>query len=200
MDAMPRVRCLPGLALLAALLTGAGVLAAGAQDEAFPRTKNLGRAAAEYRDDTIHVAAAYYYSQLQHESRWLLIETAIGTVRPMVIPRDGISLETPEGRDIPLASQERFGADTPRVRVLVQNASSVRHNVASYFNRRDVEFFRFFALPFEGIVSTELLADERYVLVGDLFFEAPTGLWDKGTYRLIVRGADARAELPIVLQ
>jgi len=38
------------------------------------------------------------------------------------------------------------------------------------------------------------------VAVGPLFFEAPTGAWESGTYALVVRHRKGTAELPITLE
>ena len=83
-------------------------IAAGAQQttrELFPNTTNRGRAAVEYEDDDLHVVAAHYYSQRNHDSRWLLVEVAVSVDRAMRIDREDIHLLTPDGRQVPLATQ-----------------------------------------------------------------------------------------------
>jgi hypothetical protein len=37
------------------------------------------------------------------------------------------------------------------------------------------------------------------LMIGDLFFENPRGLWDKGLYTLTVQSDRAKVELPITL-
>jgi hypothetical protein len=44
------------------------------------------------------------------------------------------------------------------------------------------------------------VVDVHRVVVGELFFESPTGLWEDGTYSLIVRHEQGQAELPIELE
>lgn len=184
-----------------ALTALAGVRPLVAQDETFPHTEDVGRAAAEYDDQDIQAVAAYYYSQQNHDSRWLLIEAALTTERRMIITRGDISLVTPDGLDVPLASQRRFREDTNRVRLLVQNASSQRHGVDTYFTtRRRREAMRFFALPFQGTVQNDFVVDRDRMAWGDLFFESPTGLWEAGTYTLVIQGDGVSARLPIRLQ
>jgi hypothetical protein len=189
---------------LAGLLVGAlaalAVTSAAAQGE-FPFTRERGRAAVEFSNDDIHVVSAYYYSQQNHDSRWLLIQTAVSTTRLTTISREDFSLRTPDGREIPLASQTRVGEDVQRIQLLLQNAATVRHNVTSYFNQRDrTTSMRFFTLPFGGVVHDDFVVDAHQVAVSDLFFEAPTGRWEDGTYALIVRHDQGRAELPIELE
>ena len=179
------------------------VLSAGlaAQEEFSSANRQRGRAAVEYRDEEIHMVAAYYYSQRNHESRWLLIEAGISTDAPATIHRNQIALRTPQGREIPLATQRRIGEDVPRIEQLLQNAGVLSHNVASYFNQRDrTESMRLFTLPFGGVVSDSFVVDRHRVAVGPLFFEAPTGAWERGTYALIVRHEKGTAQLPINLE
>ena len=172
-----------------------------AQEEFSSANRQRGRAAVEYRDADIHVVAAYYYSQRHHESRWLLIETGISTDDLTTIHRNAIALRTPQGREIPLASQRRVGEDVGRIEQLLQNAGVLSHNVASYFPQRDrTEDMRLFTLPFGSVVHDDFVVDRHRVAVGPLFFESPTGAWERGTYALIVRHSKGTAELPIHLE
>jgi len=165
-----------------------------------PNTKELGRAAVEYRDDGVHLVAAYYYSQVNHETRWLLIETALTTEARTTIPREAFRMMTPAGVEIALASQERFFRETEQIRLLLQNAAMVRHNVRSYFNRRpQVEPLRFFSLPPGPLVQSNVRVDRFRVVVGDLFFETPTGVWEQGIYTLVLDHEGTHAAVPIDL-
>lgn len=190
-----------GIVALAALAALAGNWSVRAQDEAFPNTKEVGRAATEFNDGAIQAVAAYYFSQRNHDTAWLLIEVALTTESSMVLGREDFTLLTPDGTDVPLATQRRFREDINRTRLVLQNASTQRHGVEDYFNtRRRREPLRFFALPFEGTVSTEAVVDRNRMTWGDLFFESPTGLWDAGTYSLLIQGDQASASLPINLE
>ena len=185
------------LTLCAAAVTlSAQTLAA--QEEFSPANKSVGRAAVEYRDADAHVVAAYYYSQRNHESRWLMIEAGVSTSDSNTIERSAIALRTPQGREILLATQRRVGEDVSRIEQLLQNARVLSHNVASYFVQRDrIESMSFFTLPFGPVVHDSFVVDRHRVVVGPLFFEAPTGAWEKGTYARIVRHSKGAAELPI---
>ena len=187
--------------LLSVVLTLTVAGSAQAQNELFPYTKDWGRAAVQYKDDAIHLVAAYYYSQRNHDSRWLLIEAAVSTEARMTIHRDAIQLITPDGVEITLAAQERFARDIRRVRPLVQNATATRHGVRSYFNRRGwSENFRFFSLPWGPIVYDDFVVDSFRVAWGDLFFESPTGSWGDGIHSLVIQHEGARAAVPIDLE
>lgn len=87
------------------------------------------------------------------------------------------------------------------MRPVVQSAAASRHGMTAYFNQRDrTERMKLFALPFQGIVHNDFVVDVHRVAVGDWFFESPTGLWERGTYSLVVRHERGEAQLPIELQ
>jgi hypothetical protein len=185
-------------AFCTAILAVSGV---AAQQEFSSANKRLGQAVVEYRDKVMHVVAAYNYSQRNHDSHWLLIEAAVSTSDEAIIRRDAIALRTPQGREIPLATQRRVGEDIKRVEQLLQNARVQTHNVASYFTQQDrTEDMQLFRLPFGPVVHDEFIVDRDRVAVGALFFESPTGAWERGTYALVVRHRKGAAELPINLE
>jgi hypothetical protein len=186
------------LLLVATTLTLAGT--AQAQNEGFPNTKAQGRAAVEYEDDAIHLVAAYYYSQRNHDSRWLLVEAAVSTEDRMTIHRDSIRLVTPDGVEITLAGQKPFSQDIQRIRLDMQNARTTRHGIGSYFNRQRSEEFRFFQLPGGPVVYDNFVVDNLRVAWGDLFFESPTGSWEDGVYTLVIEHEGVRAAVPIGLE
>jgi hypothetical protein len=189
-----------GLALVFSAALAGGALTSG-QVERSPYAREVGRAAVEYRDAHVHVVAAYYYSQRNHDSRWLMIQAAVSTTRALVIERDDMALRTPEGREIPLATQRRFGQDSARITSLLQNARTSGHDVVSYFVQRDrVDSMRLFTRPFGGVVHDSFVTDDHRVTAGTLFFEAPTGRWAEGTHTLIVRHEGGVAALPIELE
>lgn len=190
---------LAGLSCVAALAMA--MPRAAAQQEFKSANRQIGKAAVEYRDKAIHAVAAYYHSQRNHDSRWLLIESALSTTENTIIKREHIVLRTPQGREIPLATQRRIGEDIKSIEQLLQNAKVQTHPVTSYFRQSDrTEDMKLFRLPFGPVVHDEFVTDRDHVATGPLFFEAPTGAWEKGTYALIVRHSKGVAEMPIVLE
>jgi hypothetical protein len=106
-----------------------------------------------------------------------------------------------DGREVPVASQRDFSVDHPRTRALVQNASTQRHGLRSYFKNPDNRNFRFFVQPFDGLAYDFFDVTDWQIGWGDLFFASPAGAWEEDTYSLVVNGADGtRAMLPIELE
>jgi hypothetical protein len=192
---------LAGIVLVASSAV-AGQPATRAVPKEFDNVRTLGRALSEFRDGRIQVAAAYYYSQSNHDTPWLLIELGALGEQITEIERDGIELVTPAGRVVRLASQARWARDTTRNSLLLQQAAPLRHPVASYFTPANGQTsLRFFTRPPNpGTVQKVVNLQPKELVLGDLLFESPTRLWDKGTYALVIRHDGAEAVLPIELR
>jgi len=187
------------LPLVLGLLWGAAHLLA--QERSFPRTKQMGRATVEYKDEILQIVASYDYSQRYHSSNWLLIDVAAWTKRRLILERDNITLVTPSGSQTMVAAQRRFLMDSPSISSLRQNAQIWRRELNIYlspFARR--ESLKFFALPGEGIIGDTALLDKDRVTAGEVYFEMPLGGWETGTYALVIDHPNARAALPIALE
>ena len=131
----------------------------------------------------------------------MTVHTAISTADETIIHRNEIALRTPQGREIPLATQTRIGEDVNKVEQLLQNAKVQTHDVASYFRQQDrLEDMQLFRLPFGPVVHNEFIVDRDHVAIGPLFFEGPSGAWADGTYALVIRHGTNTAELPIELE
>lgn len=173
-----------------------------ADDNAFPRTKSMGRATTEYRDDRVHAVVVYDYSQRNHEGAWLLVQAGVAVQQRTTVKRENFSIVMPDGRQVPLATQEQFLADSAAITRLRQNASIFRREVKTYFPAsRRTDILRFVALPGDGLArELSFLIEEQAVAIGDLYFKSPTLRWESGTYRFIFDHEKGRAEIPIRLE
>ncbi len=189
--------------IAAALLVGmvGPVVAERPQPREFSRVTQQGAALVEYHDGVTQVVAAYYHSQRNHDTPWLLIEVGLSSPRPFVLRRDRVWLVSPSGNAVPLAGQRRWGADSARARSLLQQARITRHQVGAYFLGRGGQRLRFFGRPEQGqtVVDVAQVAPEE-VLLGDLMFESPTGAWERGTYALEIEHDLGTVALPIELR
>ena len=191
------------LALVAlALPSGSGASAQSPRQRELPNVTPLGAALTEYKDPQVRALAAYYHSQRNHDSAWLLIEFGVASPQPLVLRRTAVALVTPAADVVPLATQQRWGADSTRGRLLLQQARTSRHQLRSYFpDIRGSEQMRFFGRPENGetVIDAVQSAPDQ-VLLGDLLFESPTGAWPRGRHVLVVRLDDTVVELPIDLR
>ena len=193
------------LRLVAAILLVTAALSASqrpANDNVFPNTRPNGRATVVYKDDTVQMVAIYDYSQRNHDGAWLVVQTGIALRERGEIKRDSISMVAPDGRVIPLASQEQVLEEAAQIRKLRQNASIFQQPVMTYFPQSsDAEQLRWFALPGERTIRTlAVVPSDHGVVVGELYFRSPTRRWEDGTYRLVFDNGSGHAELPIRLE
>lgn len=167
-----------------------------------PFVREMGGALAEFDDGVVHAVAAYYHSQRQHDTPWLLVELGINSQKTVRVHRESIEIETPSGSVVPLASHREWSGDLERGSQLFQAAAPTRHQVRAYFR----EFATFTALRFvqaprgtSTIVDfADLTADQ--VFLGDLVFRAPTGAWARGRHVLAIHNAASTVRLPIELR
>jgi hypothetical protein len=196
----------PGVLVGLVLVVGSGSLFAQTSTRAVPRefehVRLLGRALSEFKDDRLQIVAAYYHSQSNHNGPWLLIELGALGFRPTRIDRNQIEIVTPSGRVVPLSTQARWAAQPERNALLLQQASSSRHQLSSYFRSiNGLAHLRFFIQPSgAGTVLQSIDLAPNELAVGDLLFESPTRLWDKGTHALVIRYDGNEVVLPIDLR
>ena len=189
---------------LALVAAGAGVTALQPSPDRreLAHVKQLGAALSEYDDGHVHAVAAYYYSQRHHDSTWLLVELGFNSQRAVVLHRDRIELETPDGDVVPLSGHRRWQLDSSRATLLMQQVRPTRHQVRSYFKEiADITRLRFFIRPDDRstiVDSMDSMSDQ--VLLGDLLFESPTGAWAPGRYVLAIGHERGVALMPIELR
>ena len=189
------------IAILVLASVAAGATATAQKEQSFPHTKKSGRATSEYRHQGFHVVINYDYSQRNHRGNWLLVDIAMASTNRFVLHRDNISISTPDGRTVKLATQENVTADGPGLTSLTQNSKIHRQNLDGYFSQRSArENLLFFTFPFERTISSEAIVDNDRVTTGALLFKSPEGRWPEGTYRLAIENEKASAALPIALQ
>jgi hypothetical protein len=185
--------------IVSVTLSAAGVTTV-AQQSLFPNTKKNGRATVEFRNDGFKVVANYDYSQRNHDRPWLLIDIGAASEQRFTLHKKQITLVTPAGTALPVASQEALIADAPGITSLMQNSKIWRHPLAEYFSQRGtIAPLRFYAYPFGGVAFDEAIVDNDHVALGELFFKTPEGKWKEGTYRLVIDHEKAKAALPIAL-
>jgi hypothetical protein len=192
----------PAVACAALLLASAGRDGSAQPGPELAHVKQLGAALSEYNDGNVHAVAAYYYSQRNHDSAWVLVELGFNSQRAVQINRDRIELATPSGDVVPLSGHRRWALDATRATRLLQQVRPTRHQVRSYFKEiADITRLRFFIRPDDrGTIVDAMDSTSDQVLLGDLFFESPTGAWERGRYVLAIGHARGVAQLPIELR
>lgn len=199
----PRARTvtLRAVALVTAL-AALSVATSAQQTREFPFVKELGAALAQFDDGVVHAVAAYYHSQRNHDTPWLLVELGINSQKSVRVHRESIELETPQGAVVKLASYREWNDDVEPAARLLQAAITTRHQVRTYF--REFATFtplRYFRAPHASgtIVDFHDLSLDQ-VFLGDLYFKSPTGAWARGRHVLVIHNAASTVRVPIELR
>ena len=178
---------------LAAVLSVAGL---GAHDCSEPGTWfriNLG--VTGFTDCHLRAWAAHYYFARHHDPQWLAIDLAIqGKVgEAMTFRPDDVHVIQPDGSRTPLISQRAYRRQrTSLLPLLLQLQGG-----ANRAPRECADKLQFFV---DSGVRHSLADVNQYRCVqGYLFFAAPTGQWESGTYELSV-GGDVGLRIPFEIE
>lgn len=186
------------IALFASAAFAAGAVAAPAKAP----VKRLGKTVVQYEDEVVKAVLSWRYAnQTFEKGPWLLLELAFAAEGKAIdLNREDVSLLTPGGERIPLPGQKRLAEGLRDVRWVLQKASVARDPVTGYFSGPTLEQrLPFFAVPGEQVVQDEIGGGPSLLTRGDLFFEAPAGVWKPGRYALVLKNKTMDVELPFSL-
>jgi len=159
------------------------------------------RNAVEYKSDRLQVIAAHYYFRGAHDPRWLLIDLGLRVLsgRPVTVARRDLSIVGPEGFRIELASQREYRRARAELLPLHVQLHTRTRSIRNHFTVGCLSHhFRFFVDS--GIRQSVVYAHRTGKCVrGDLYFASPTGVWNPGTYTLVI-GGDTDVRLPIEIE
>lgn len=164
--------------------------------------KRPGRDIVEYTSDRLQVVAVHYYFPENNDPKWLLIDVAmdVRSGDSIRVARRDFSIEEPDGLTVPLSTLPAFRRAHRQLRPLMLQLHTRERPIAGFFPVPCADHnFRFF-VPTGELRQTEVHASWQSRCVrGDLFFEAPDGVWDGGTYTLAI-GGDTNVRLPIEIE
>ena len=189
--------------VLAAVLLAAPPLTAerpvtGATGDEPHAIERPGRDIVEYTSDRLQVVAVHYYFPENNDPKWLLLDVAmdVRSGDSIRVARRDFSIEGPDGMRVPLSTLPAFRRAYRQLRPLMLQLHTRERPIAGFFPIPCADHnFRFF-VPTGGIRQTEVHASWQGSCVrGDLFFEAPDGMWTGGTYTLVIDG-DTDIRLP----
>jgi len=153
-----------------------------------------------YNNDAF-ATLGYRIAQESVGEEWMLLEVGLAMrdkTPNFTLKRDALSVKTPDGKSIPLATQKDFAA-AGYLRAL-NNRAKVQRDPINYFpmEARHGCAIHFFANPTHGVGSlsydqVELSKDRG--CVGRLFFHIPGGI-QLGQHWLIVKVAGGEIQVP----
>ena len=185
-----------------ALFASVAIAAVAGAAPAMSPVKRLGKTVVQHKDGTVKAVLSWRYAnQTFDKEPWLLLELAFAAERgPVDLNREDVSLLTPSGERLALPGQKRLAEGLKDVRWVEQKASVARDPITGYFSSQTLEQrIPFFAIPGEQLVLDEIGGGFSVLSRGDLFFEAPGGVWKPGAYTLVLQNKKMNVELPFSL-
>jgi hypothetical protein len=160
--------------------------------------RQVGATAVVYSGPQVDVALSYHYAVVNPGGRWLLLNVVMAAAdAPVELDRTAISVRTPAGEVIPLATPAQFVEAYPRLTWDIAKDRATREPLGLLTPRpyRRLQFF-----PSEGYSPT---FDAQYLdsfrnAYGRLFFRIPDGI-QKGTYELQIRLNKSEVVIPFTL-
>ena len=186
--------------LLAAI--GVSVLcdaAAWAHTPAVPleTREQVGATAIVYKGPQVDVALSYRYAKDNPSGAWLMLDAAMTAAAPIEVTRSAISVRTPDGTVVPLATQLEFGKAYPSLVGSIKRADVAREPLGYLLPHR-ARRMELFSEPGRSVVFDSVWLDQWASTYGRLYFQLPGGVV-KGAYVLLITLSDSRVEIPFTI-
>jgi hypothetical protein len=183
--------------VLASILSGCS----SAQPTDDPGVERLGRFILMNKGPEAEVAIGYRHAENNLGSEWLLLEVAITSPPRQVaeIERKNVSVRTPAGVTVPLATQQEFNEAYRSLQPFVKQADVVRDPMDYWPPRKQQCAIQFFVAPGEGVAFDRVSVNDFRACEGRFFFKIPGGV-QVGRYVLTIDLQESEIRIPFTLE
>jgi hypothetical protein len=144
----------------------------------------------------------YRMAQEEIGKEWMLLEMGITLRKPTPdyrLKREDISITTPDGKTIPLATQMEYSEGMGAVRNLTQRAKVIRDSIDYFPLDADqvcaIQFFAEIGGSGRQLAFNDVELDWHRACLGRLFFRVPGGI-KVGQHWLNIRFANSAVQVP----
>ena len=194
------VRKLPVLGLLVvALISLVGCSSAKPTDD--PGVDRMGKYILMQKGPETEVVVGYRYAQNSLGSDWLLLEVAMTSPpkQTAVIQREKVSVRTPAGATIPLATQREFNQAFGTLQSILRAADVVRDPMDYWPPRKSTCAIRFFVEPGTAVSFDEVTVNDFRACQGRFLFNIPGGV-QAGRYVFSIDLEESEVRIPFTLE
>jgi hypothetical protein len=166
-----------------------------------PGIDRLGRYLLINQGPEAEVAVGYRYAAQNLGSQWLLLEVAVTSPPGQTarIKREAISVTTPTGSTIPLATQREFNEAYSSLQGVLR-AADVMRDPMDYWPPRKEDFpMKFFVQPGQGVAFDEFSVNDFRTAQGRFLFEIPGGV-QAGRHVLDIDLEESEVRIPFTLE
>jgi hypothetical protein len=162
------------------------------------QVRQAGATAIVYQGPQVQVAISYKFPKLNLGGTWLMLDTTMAATKaPIEIPRSAISLRTPDGNVVPLASPSQYFEAYPQLAWSIIKDNATREPLGLAIER-PVRPLRYFPAGGAGLAFDAEWLDYWHNSYGRLFFELPGGV-QEGRYALLINLPESKAVIPFTL-
>jgi len=165
-----------------------------------PGIDRVGKYIVMNKSSQAEVAVGYRYAQRALGSEWLVLEVA-ATSPPKetaVMRREKISVTTPDGETVLLATQREFNEAYGTLQSILQAADVARDPMGFWPPRKSICEIRFFQVPGTSVSFDEVTVNDFRACEGRFLFDIPGGV-QAGRYILTMGLDKSTVEIPITL-
>lgn len=191
------------ISLLAVLIGAVVVVTAcsSAVPTETPGVERLGQYILRQNGSEAEVVLGYKYAAQALGNEWLLLELAITSPQgaSAKFERENIWVRTPEGVQIPAASQQAFGEAYAQMRNKISQANVTRDPMDYFPPNRQPCTLDLYVAPGEGVSFDQVTVNDRRACQGKLFFYVPGGV-QPGRYVLGIDLEEDKIRIPFTLE
>lgn len=191
------------ISLLAVLIGAVVVVTAcsSAVPTETPGVERLGQYILRQNGSEAEVVLGYKYAAQALGNEWLLLELAITSPQgaSAKFERENIWVRTPEGVQIPAASQQAFGEAYAQMRNKISQANVTRDPMDYFPPNRQPCTLDLYVAPGEGVSFDQVTVNDRRACQGKLFFYVPGGV-QQGRYVLGIDLEEDKIRIPFTLE
>lgn len=184
-----------GLLAITACATGAD------PDSSAPGTSVLNRNAVVYQGPEMVATVAYRQGRRSVAEEWLILAVELTSPRgsgPTIVDRDRISVYSPDGRRLPLASQDEFVRNFNKLRIPTEQTLQFLPLLYRVEPNRMPGDRWFYAVSAETIGYDEIPMNSSQKFWGPLIFSVPGGV-QPGRWRLVFELEESRPDIPFTI-
>lgn len=166
-----------------------------------PGIDRLGQYLLINRGPEAEVIVGYRHAEKNLGSQWLLLEMAVTSPPGQTarIKRENVSVTTPAGATIPLATQREFNEAYAPLQGFLRAADVVRDPMDYWPPRKEDCPIQFFVQPGEGVSFDEFSVNDFRACQGRFLFEIPGGV-QAGRYVLDIDLEESEVRIPFTLE
>jgi len=161
-------------------------------------TTQVGATAIVYKGPQVNLALSYRFAKNNPDANWLFLDTVMtATSDPLEIPRSAISVRTPSGDIVPLATEKEFNVAYPELASSIMRANAFREPMGYLLPHRPRQM-RLFSVAGRHLAFDTVWLDLWHNDYGRLYFQVPGGV-HKGRYELLITLPESRVVIPFVV-